>query len=158
MKIKIMSKLMAEKFVPNITVPHAVISITDPTNKKPAKFELSEYLLSVLYVKCYDIDFSDGYMSHTRSQIMKKYGDGLFTDEHAMHIANFVLENKDSIGILICHCDAGISRSSGVAAAIQRALTGDDKEIFNDKRYIPNMHVYRKVLDAFLGKGVTLCP
>lgn len=50
----------------------------------------------------------------------------------------------------IVHCDAGISRSSGVAAAILKAKTGDDSQIFNNPKYRPNMRCYRIVLDEFM--------
>lgn len=48
---------------------------------------------------------------------------------------------------IIVHCDAGVSRSSGIAAAILKAYTGDDSRIFNNPRYRPNMRCYRFVLD-----------
>lgn len=51
---------------------------------------------------------------------------------------------------VIVHCDAGISRSSGVAAAILKFCTGSDKEIFNSGRYLPNMWCYRKTLEALM--------
>lgn len=51
---------------------------------------------------------------------------------------------------VIVHCDAGISRSSGVAAAILKAYTGDDSQIFNSPRYRPNMRCYRVVLDELM--------
>ena len=51
---------------------------------------------------------------------------------------------------MIVHCDAGISRSSGVAAAILKAKTGDDSQIFNNPKYRPNMRCYRIVLDEFM--------
>ena len=51
---------------------------------------------------------------------------------------------------VIVHCDAGISRSSGVAAAILKAKTGDDSQIFNSPKYRPNMRCYRIVLDELM--------
>jgi len=52
-------------------------------------------------------------------------------------------------GYLFVHCDAGLSRSPGVVAAILKRKTGDDSAIFNSKKYMPNRRVYRSVLDAF---------
>jgi predicted protein tyrosine phosphatase len=149
MKIVILSRLFAEKVVPDITIPHAVISITDPTNREPAEFELNEYLKAVLYLRCYDIDFSDGNLSHARAMIVKEYGHGMFTDAQAAQVIDFVFENKDLVKAFICHCDAGVSRSAGVGAAISLILNGSDKDIFNDDRYIPNMYVYRKILNEY---------
>ena len=51
---------------------------------------------------------------------------------------------------VIVHCDAGISRSSGIAAAILKAYTGDDSQIFNNPRYSPNMRCYRLVYNKLL--------
>lgn len=51
---------------------------------------------------------------------------------------------------VIVHCDAGISRSSGVAAAILKASTGDDSQIFNSPKYRPNMRCYRMILDELM--------
>jgi len=51
---------------------------------------------------------------------------------------------------VIVHCDAGISRSAGVAAAILKAKTGDDTQIFNNYKYRPNMRCYRVVLDELV--------
>ena len=47
--------------------------------------------------------------------------------------------------MVICQCDAGISRSSGMAAAIAKAFNGEDNWLF--EHYIPNRTVYRKVLE-----------
>lgn len=49
---------------------------------------------------------------------------------------------------VIVHCDAGISRSAGVAAGILKGLTNDDSQIFDNPRYYPNRHCYRTTLQA----------
>ena len=71
------------------------------------------------------------------------------TKTDALKIVAFVLETALSQDRLIVHCEAGVSRSAGVAAAIMKALTGDDKEVFNNPRYVPNMTCYRAVINAF---------
>lgn len=51
---------------------------------------------------------------------------------------------------IIVHCDAGMSRSAGVAAAIMEAAGGDPAEIFDSPYYDPNLHCYqllRRVLN-----------
>lgn len=53
---------------------------------------------------------------------------------------------------VIVHCDAGISRSSGIAAAILKAKTGDDSQIFNSPKYRPNMRCYRTVLNELMSE------
>ena len=72
----------------------------------------------------------------------------LLTDKDAKRIAEFAERYKDKL--LIIHCDEGVSRSAGVAAAILRHYTGDDAEIFDNLySYNPNMWCYFKVLKAF---------
>ena len=51
---------------------------------------------------------------------------------------------------VIVHCDAGISRSAGVAAGILKAMTGDDSQIFDNPAYRPNMHCYRVTMAAMI--------
>lgn len=48
---------------------------------------------------------------------------------------------------MVLHCDAGMSRSPGVAAALSKVLVGDDSQFF--KRYRPNMRVYRTLLERY---------
>ena len=71
----------------------------------------------------------------------------------AANIAQFVETWKDKIDLIIVHCEAGISRSAGVGAAIMKYLHGDDSLIFNSPRYAPNMLCYRRVLNALYGEN-----
>lgn len=50
---------------------------------------------------------------------------------------------------IIVQCEAGISRSAGVAAAILKHVYNDDSAIFKSYKYKPNMTCYNKVLTAF---------
>ncbi|MBR1496099.1 MAG: metallophosphoesterase [Oscillospiraceae bacterium] len=58
----------------------------------------------------------------------------------------YVLSHRNET--LIVHCDAGISRSAGVAAAIGKCCNGDDRAFFRGGRYCPNMWCYRKTMAA----------
>lgn len=76
-------------------------------------------------------------------------GEGdLINDADAFLIKRLL--NKFPDTDIIVHCDAGISRSSGIAAAILKAYTGDDSQIFNNPRYRPNMRCYRVVLNELM--------
>lgn len=70
----------------------------------------------------------------------------LMSDEDARRVAEFVAKYRGEN--IIVHCDAGISRSAGVAAAIMKHLSGDDSRIFDSSRWHPNMWCYRKTLNA----------
>lgn len=72
----------------------------------------------------------------------------LMNDEDAVKIARFVNENRDKL--IIVHCDAGISRSAGVGAAIAKYFTGNADTFFNSGRYSPNMWCYSKTMMALL--------
>ena len=76
----------------------------------------------------------------------------LMSDEYAKNVADFVERYKDCL--IIVHCDAGISRSSGVAAAIMKYYNGSDDAIFDSRRFHPNMWCYAKTLRALAGLGM----
>jgi protein-tyrosine phosphatase len=48
---------------------------------------------------------------------------------------------------IVLHCNAGLSRSPGVAAALSNVLCGNDQSFF--ERYRPNRRVYTLLLDVF---------
>lgn len=79
--------------------------------------------------------------------------DGGMTKEDARKIKEFVdrhMENKDFNSIIV-HCGAGQSRSAGVAAALHVYLNGNDRPIFNNRQYTPNMWCYRLLLNETMG-------
>ena len=69
----------------------------------------------------------------------------LFNKYHAEQILDFVDEIQDKIELLMVHCEAGMSRSPAVGAAIAK-LGWNDDQVFFDK-YTPNMKVYRTLLE-----------
>ena len=79
--------------------------------------------------------------------------DGRSEYDHAMNalqaieIVQFVRMMEGHVDKLIVHCDAGQSRSAGVAAAFLKYYTGSDMAIFNNRKYTPNMRCYTLVLN-----------
>ncbi|RMD61790.1 hypothetical protein D6833_07755 [Candidatus Parcubacteria bacterium] len=80
------------------------------------------------------------------------------TPEQGKTIASFIAANQDKQ--FIVHCAAGVSRSAGIAKAIEcivehggsrfdYALAGS--EIDRHPRYTPNMRVFDSVMDGFEG-------
>ena len=70
------------------------------------------------------------------------------TDCDAEKISSFVngvIGRKDK---LIVQCEAGVSRSAGVAAAIMKRYANNDMLVWGNSRYCPNKTCYRKVLAA----------
>ena len=69
-----------------------------------------------------------------------------FVPSDAKKILDFVDTHKNSVEVIVCQCDAGISRSSGTAAALSLILNGDDDWVMKDKRYFPNQLIYQTIL------------
>jgi D-serine deaminase-like pyridoxal phosphate-dependent protein len=57
-------------------------------------------------------------------------GATLYSNEQADQVAAFVKQHKDEVRLIILHCDAGLSRSPGMADALSRALNSDDSFYF----------------------------
>lgn len=129
-----MSQFNAENYSEeNNSVQSAVISITSHGDEDADIIE-SEYngIEKILRLQFNDSDKDDG-----------------ITHNDAKAIAEFV-KNESIYERIIVHCGAGHSRSAGVAAAILKYLYNDDRQIFNSKRYGPNMRCYRYVLEALM--------
>jgi len=77
-------------------------------------------------------------------------GTNCMDETHAEAIKKFVELHKD--GNFIVQCDAGVSRSAGVAAALMKYYNGEDTPIFDNPRYQPNMLCYRTMLNELMKK------
>lgn len=69
------------------------------------------------------------------------------TEEQADQIAMFVIAWSDVVDMFICQCEAGYSRSAGVAAAIAYIFELDDTDIY--KGNFPNVYVKSAVVHAY---------
>lgn len=75
----------------------------------------------------------------------------VFSKSDALAILSKIFPLKKDVNI-ICQCEAGISRSVGCAMAI-RELTGLQYAFnFNMQTKVPNMHIYRTIVNTFLYK------
>lgn len=115
----------------NIEEVHIVISITSPSSKHP-ELPIVDSRIGLLQLKFYDLD-------------ERATGYSLFTKEQASAILNFFNYYKSKISTVICQCEAGISRSSAVAAALAKSIGQSDEKFF--KYYLPNRYVYRTILE-----------
>jgi predicted protein tyrosine phosphatase len=149
MHIAIASRLMAEKASALIKTPHVIISITDPDSDLP-NFAPNENRLGLLSLRFYDLeDISDEMPLKDAVEYVTMFGDGLFKDDQAAEIVDFVERIKDKVKGILVHCEAGVSRSAAVAAVIELVLNGSNERVFQDRRYSPNRYVYRKLLNAW---------
>ena len=122
--------------------PHVIISITSHESDV-ASLRTNASCAGVLRLSFVDAETpSDQYAE-----------DALFSPNHATKIWDFVYDHRPRIERILAHCDAGVSRSAAVAAAIARVFNGDDAE-FSSGRYRPNPRVYRMLLAAHARRGV----
>jgi predicted protein tyrosine phosphatase len=129
--------VMSRKETENIDIDGmscAIISINDNNSKMP---NIKRHQLKGLITLFFDDVERDEYKYFAISK------------NQSAAIVNFVNKFWNNVELLIVHCEAGISRSSGVAAAILKYKTGDDSFIFENKSYVPNMKCYRMILDEF---------
>lgn len=133
-KVIVMSRKQANYYsYDNKNVKTAMISITDP-GSSDNNIKIDDCNVAFL-LRCKFADVSD----------IKDNG---ITKEQAKQIATFVKKHYGNVEQIIVHCEAGISRSAGVAAAILKYFTNDDSQIFDSYKYRPNTLCYRNVLEA----------
>lgn len=136
MNVIVLSRTKARKFsYSNKENECVIISITDPFSKTN-RFARTSYIKDVLRVEFDDID-------------QQSQGGILMNETHANTIASFVDKWKDKVDTIVVHCEAGVSRSAGTAAAILKFINNDDSPVFDNGRFCPNMHCYRMMLNAF---------
>lgn len=116
-----------------------IISIRTPHDEWTPRPQKAGVVQDILYLQFHDVEKT--------SQCMPG-----ITDEDGARIASFVNQWWDKVDRIIVHCDAGQSRSAGVAAAILKVMTGNDEQIFSCPMYTPNMLCYRTVFNALSAK------
>jgi len=136
MKVEIMSRTRVTEFsLQKHSELFAVISISDPDKESPKLHcNIDNGILFQLKLHFADVDVEQ---------------DGCITHEQARSVAEYVTSVIDKADSIIVHCEAGMSRSAGVGAAVMKYINGSDWNVFNNARFRPNMTCYRKVLNAF---------
>ncbi|MBL7044232.1 MAG: hypothetical protein ISR77_36725 [Pirellulaceae bacterium] len=109
--------------------PWAAISITTVGDFPALSEENREGLLQLVFADTADPSRADS-----------------FTSSHAAELLDFVEEMWDRVEVLLIHCEAGLSRSPGVAAALSRIYYGDDGPWFEYD--FPNTLVYQLLVDG----------
>ena len=74
----------------------------------------------------------------------------LFDESYANKILEFVSTYALDVDLIVVHCEAGISRSAGCAAALSLIYNKEDQYYFDN--YLPNMLVYRKIINRAVYK------
>ena len=137
MKIVVMSQNRIEEYARTSNSETSIlISITSHCGRQ-ADVHMNENnkILNTLFLRFDDTD--------------RKEMDLGITHIDARKIIEFIKKNlgNGNVDKIIVNCEAGQSRSAGVAAALMKYLNNDDTPIFDNPRYTPNMLCYRTVLD-----------
>lgn len=134
--INVMSRYEMMRYTERADAPCVIISISGKSTPD-ATFAYNPNVLDVLRLRFGDID--DEHADES---------DGIMTELDAEAIASFVSEHADDGADLFVHCNKGVSRSAGCAAAIMLAEDGDASAILDDAEYRPNMHCFSLTLEA----------
>lgn len=133
MDIKVLNRQKIKAY--HCDMPHIVISITE--NKDFVELPTNVMRKGLLQLSFGDID-------------VPSQGITLFNQEIAKKIIKFVEDNIDFIDVIFCQCEAGISRSAAVGAALSKYINGNDDYFF--KYHMPNRHVYNLLLNELMCK------
>ena len=135
--IQVLSRREAEDAFCRPKEPYAIISIGDP-EQADAALGSDPHCRGVLRLRFHDI--SD-------PQLARHHGLEIMHGKAARDAVAFALEHGPHVRTLLIHCEAGISRSAGIAAALGLWFHQTDQEFY--ERYIPNAHCKAMVLRAF---------
>jgi hypothetical protein len=116
--------------------PVAVVSIRNPGGPR-VDMPPSAHVRDVLRLEFEDVD------DPSRGVAM--------TEEQAAAILAFAARHVGTDAVIVCQCEAGVSRSAGVAAALSRIHFGHDGGFHRTHR--PNPWVRRMLLRAARGAG-----
>lgn len=124
--------------------PWIAISISTESGDFP---ELStENRVGLLRLRFWDI-------ANPSSRQIQAEDSKLFSVEQAKEVLDFVNANWDKVDAILVHCEAGMSRSPAIAAAIEYIKNGKEASMPYFKKYIPNGFVYKTLLEVCYGYG-----
>lgn len=143
-----------------------ILKLIDEKDFKEKKSELVLISISEPITEKYkDESLSDEIVKDFKKELRVKFWDitkpmddmDIISNELAKKIRDFILDNKEEQ--FIVHCRAGKSRSAGVARAIEcikhfgigseavyNYKQGFDTILSKNKRYVPNLTVFDKIL------------
>jgi hypothetical protein len=129
---------MAEdkRYVERLRRPHAIISITTPEDPEAAIPE-NPRTQSLLRLVFDDLDRWVDPKHLKRDPV-------LFSRKLARGILGYLERLPEEVEVLVCHCDAGISRSAAVGAAAAVFFGQSDIPFF--RKHCPNRLVYRTLI------------
>ena len=140
MNFYVYSRQKAKKESYRLKTPTLIISVTDPSAGLN-NFARNRSIFAICHVQFDDV---------TPESVGAD--DVLMTERDAEKIRDYVRAYKSKVENIIVHCEAGISRSAGIMAAIEEHLTSAPSPIFTSEDYSPNLHCYALTLEALTKK------
>lgn len=138
MSFLVLGRDLAGSTAPDL--PYVVISITDP-RRPEARLAASPLCRAVLRLSFHD---SGQVIDVPGLQGPSLGPEEAMTAADARRVLHFVTPHLGHVKLIVCQCEAGVSRSAGVAAALSRIVQGEDEYFFT--HYWPNRHVYGLLL------------
>jgi predicted protein tyrosine phosphatase len=143
MKIAVCSRAVIENLqLPD--VPHVIVSIRSPDGERVANIQTNALTLTVLRLCFYDMDRVIPGYEEKESE--------LFQPEQARQILALLKAYPETQHFIV-HCEGGLSRSPGVAAAIAKIVDNNDDYYFKHYSGL-NRRVYRMILNEHYGSGL----
>jgi predicted protein tyrosine phosphatase len=131
---------------------HIFVSISTPHDPAgPARLRTNALTLGVLQLQFYDADraWAKDSSGNAVRVVSEDYELDMFHPRHARAVLAFVDAHPNAERVVV-HCDAGLSRSPGVAAALAYVYNGDDAYFFKRHSGL-NRRAYRMILEERLG-------
>lgn len=166
MKFKVLSRAEMENFTTD--EKHIIISISDPNSEK---VKIKSKPIDILSLQFHDVDHRIKKQKDCKecggtgmSKIFPNINDGycyactdkmdikIFDEDTAEILLNFVSTYDLDVDLIIVNCEAGISRSSATVAALSLIYNREDQYYFDN--YLPNMLVYRKIINVAVKNGL----
>ena len=111
MDLVVKSRTTAKAFSWQANIPDCVIiSITD-VDSNPNVFAKNKHIKGVLRLQFDDVEVTEP---------------NAITEKDAKEILSFVDQFLNKVDLIVVHCEAGVSRSAGVCAALMQIINGDD--------------------------------
>ena len=152
MRIEVYNRQMAQSTMSEVTKePHIWISITDPKSER-AVVPHNKNCKGILRLRFHDVDLKRAIEYYTPDVMQELLDSGyvFFDKDHAQKIIDFVSQHKDDVELICVHCEAGISRSAGIAAAVGLWLNERDNWT-SQPGFMPNIHVKTTILRLLMG-------
>lgn len=140
--LEVRSRRLAKEFKSDL--PWAAISVSTEVGDFPELNE--ENRVGLLRLRFWDI-------ANPSTRQLDANLESLFSKEQAKQIIAFMNEVWDKADVILVHCEAGMSRSPAIAAAIEHIKYGPEQDKWYFKQYIPNYWVYKTILEEHYGVG-----